>query len=192
MRRNGRFIFAFGCVLIASGLVSLFLLQMYTKKAEEKNIEIVRIIEDILGDHREGTKDLEREAEMPALQIQGNDFIALLEIPAHGLKLPVYKTWHKGKVLSYPCRFYGSAYDGTLIVGGYDRPGQFVFFDRIRDGAVVTVTDMTGNVFSYTVERVQRSDFAQAEILMDEKSDLTLFVRDAQSLEYIFLRCVEK
>ena len=46
--------------------------------------------------------------------------------------------------------------------------------------------------FSYVVERVDRSSTAQADVLMNEESDLTLFVRDAQLLEYIILRCVMK
>lgn len=192
MKRNGNFIFVFGCVLIVAGLTALFLLQVYTKKVEEKNTEIIQLIEGILIDRREGIKDLERESEMPALEIQGEDFIALMEIPAYGLKLPVYKTWDKGKVLSYPCRFHGSVYNGTLIVGGFDQPGQFDFFDRIQNGAIVSVTDMTGMIFSYVVQQVERSGSAQSEVLMKGKWDLTLFVRDSQSLEYIFLRCVEK
>jgi len=40
--------------------------------------------------------------------------------------------------------------------------------------------------------RVDRSDSAREEILTDKDSDLTLFVRDAQLLEYIILRCVVK
>jgi len=42
------------------------------------------------------------------------------------------------------------------------------------------------------VALVERSDSAQAEILLDDTADLTLFVRDAQGLEYILLRCVAK
>ena len=170
----------------------LFLWKIQTQKAERTNGEIVQTMEAILIDRRQGTKDLECEPEMPALEIQGEDFIALLEIPSYGLKLPICNTWDKGKVVSYPCRFYGSAYDGTLIVGGYDQSGQFDFFDRIQNDTVVTVTDMTGSVFSYVVEQVERSGSAQADALMDEEADLTLFVRDAQVLEYIILRCVMK
>ena len=106
--------------------------------------------------------------------------------------MPIGNTWDKGKVISHPCRFYGSVYDGTLIIGGYDQAGQFDFFDRIYSNVTIKVTDMTGSTFSYVVERVERSSTAQAEVFMDEDSDLTLFVRDAQLLEYIILRCVMK
>lgn len=192
MRKNGKVIFVLGCLLILAGIVLLFLLQAQTERAERINAEIVQTMETILVNRREGTKDPQRETEMPALELHGEDFIALLEIPAYGLKLPVCGTWDKNKAVSFPCRFHGSAYDGTLVVGGYDQPGQFDFFDRIQNGSIVTATDMTGSTFSYAVDRVERSSSAQAEVLMDGGADLTLFVRDAQLLEYIILRCVVK
>lgn len=192
MRKTGKTIFILGCLLIACSLALLLVLQVRTTQAERTNAEIVGTIESILVDRKVGTKDVDRDPEMPALEINGEDFIALLEIPAYGLKLPISSVWEKSKVLSYPCRFSGSAYDGTLIIGGYDQRGQFDFFDRIQNGAAVTITDMTGSTFSYVVDRVTRSRSAEAEMLLDSAADLTLFVRDAQALEYIILRCVVK
>lgn len=192
MRRNSRPIFILGCLLIVLSFALLLLLQVQTKQAERTNEEIVQTMEMILTDRREGTKGYNQETGMPALELHDEDFIALLEIPSYGLKLPVCNIWDKGKVVSYPCRFYGSASNGTLIIGGYDQTGQFDFFDRIPNDSVVTITDMTGTTFSYVVDRVERSTSADAEILIDDKADLTLFVRDAQVLEYIILRCTMK
>lgn len=190
MRRNGKIFFILGGLLIVAGLAMLFWMNTQTKRAAHINGEIVQTMERILPERSRGTLDFEREAEMPALELRGEDFIALLEIPAYGLKLPVGGVWDKGQVRFWPCRFYGSAYNGTLVVGGYDQPGQFDFFDRIQNGTVITVTDMTGSAFSYVVDRVDRAGNAQAEVLLDDEADLTLFVRDAQLLEYIILRCV--
>ena len=192
MRKNDKVILILGCLLLAVGISLFFLLQIQTRRAEGKNERIVQSMESILTDKRQGTKDLERDSEMPALELYGEDFIALLEISAYGLKLPIGKNWNKTQVVSYPCRFHGSVYDGTLVVGGYDQTGQFDFFDRIYPNVTIKVTDMTGCTFSYVVERVDRSSTAQPDDLMNEESDLTLFVRDAQLLEYIILRCVMK
>ena len=181
-----------GGLLIVCGLTLLLLWQTQIKRADRTNAEIVQTIEQIVPDRRKETQDPEWDAEMPALELRGEDFIALLEIPAYGLKVPVCGIWDKNKVISYPCRFCGTAYNGSLVIGGYDQPGQFDFFDELQNGAGVTVTDMTGGTFSYVVERVDRSSSAQAEVLADAGSDLTLFVRDAQLLEYIILRCVVK
>lgn len=192
MKKSSKFIFSLGCLLIVSSMVLLLLLQAKTKQAEHDNAEIVQMMEAILTDYSQGSKDTERQMEMPVLELQDEDFVSLLEIPSYGLKLPVCNDWNKGKVVSYPCRFSGTAYDGSLVIGGYDQLGQFDCFDRIWDGTMVMLTDMTGTVFSYEVERVERSQTAEANVLLSDKSDLTLFVRDAQLLEYIILRCVMK
>ena len=192
MKRIGKLIFILGCLLIAASFALLLLLRLQTRQAERANTEMVQTIEGIFPDRREGAIDPDRDAEMPALEIQGEDYIALLEIPAYGLKLPVGSIWDKGTVRLHPCRFSGSAYDGTLVVGGYDQPGQFAFFDSIQPGAAVTLTDMTGTTFSYTLEQVERRSSAETEILMDSGAELTLFVRDARLLEYIILRCAAR
>ena len=188
MRRSAKAAFWAGCLLILGSLGLLIVFQVRAHRAREANAEIVRTMEAILPAPREGAADTYRNMEMPVLEIGGEDFVALLEVPAFGLALPVGADW--GAEQAHPCRFWGSVYDGSFIVGGYDQAGQFDFFDRILDGAAVTVTDMTGAVFSYVVERVERSDSAEAEVLMDSGAELTLFVRHAHLLEYITLRCV--
>lgn len=192
MRRNGKVMVLIGFLLVLSSLVFLLSSQLRMKHAVRANHEIVQTMETILPERRQGVKDPDRNTEMPALEIGDEDYIALLEIPAFGLKLPVCDSWDKGKVASHPCRFWGTVYNGSLVIGGYDQSGQFDFFDCIYNGAVVTVTDMTGSEFSYVVNRVDHSTSAQAEVLMDGEADLTLFVRDAGLLEYIILRCVVK
>lgn len=192
MMRNGKAVFIAGCLLIVLSLLLLLLLQVQMKQAERINAGIVDTMESVLVCRTEGTQDPTQTMEMPALELHDEDFIALLEIPSYGLQLPVCSTWDKGKVLSYPCRFCGSVYNGTLVIGGYDHPGQFDFCDSIPNDTVVKVTDMTGCTFSYVVDDIERSASAPAEVLIDDTADLTLFVRDAQLLEYIILRCVVK
>ena len=190
MKRNSKAIFVIGCLLITCSLIMLVVLQVRVQSAKRTNMEIVQTMEIILKDRREGVIEFEQEKEMPVLELKGEDFIALLEMPSFGLKLPVLGNWDKGKVTSFPCRFCGTSYNGNLVIGGYDQPGQFDFFDGVPNGTTVKVTDMTGSEFYYIVDCVERSDSAQAEILIDDKVDLTLFVRDAQLLEYIILHCV--
>ena len=89
-------------------------------------------------------------------------------------------------------RFAGSAYDGTLVIGGPDHPKQFGFCDQIDPGAAITLTDMTGGQLSYTVVRVDRREQADAGWLQDPEYDLTLFCRDTLSMTCIAVRCQAK
>lgn len=125
---------------------------------------------------------------MPALSVDGVDYVARLEIAALGLALPVTDAWDKGSVI--PARFGGSAYDGTLVIGGTNDPQGFGFCKTIETGTAVTVTDMTGAAFSYEVTRVDRAPSAEAAWLKDPEADLTLFCRDELAMEYIAVRCL--
>lgn len=192
MAKTSKLIFAIGGSLILAGLVLLGVMLISQHTAQAQNTKTLAAMDAVLTDRREGVRDGNRQAEMPVLELGGSDYVALIEIPAYGLRLPVRSTWDKQAVMLSPCRFYGSAYNDTLVIGGSDSRGQFDFFDRIEDGTAVTVTDMTGSVFTYEVARVRRSDSARAEVLLQSDAHLTLFVRDARLLEYIILCCVVK
>ena len=192
MKRRANLFFVIGGLLVAGSLALLAYSSVHSAQAQKHNAEVVAQITTILPDRIDGVMDNYSNMEMPAMQIAGEDYIGLLEIPAFGLTLPIGSSWDAGKVTSYPCRFWGTVYDGSLVVGGADQAGQLDCLDQIWDGSVVTVTDMTGSVFRYVVSRVERSKSAQAEVLLDDTADLSLFVRDAYNLEYIIVRCMTK
>ena len=113
----------------------------------------------------------------------------MLELPAIGLTLPVADAWDSGDLYAGPRRFFGSAYDRSLVIGGADQEGQFAFCSKVDIGAMLTVTDMTGAQFHYTVTRVDRAEHAETAWLTQPGHDLTLFCRAAYSMEYIAVRC---
>ena len=190
MRKISKILFAVGIILVLVSLITLLALQMNAKKAQTNAAELVKQIEEIIPERTNGMMDTYTVMDMPVLQIDGKDFIAIVDIPAFGVKLPVAGSWDSGKVSSFPCRFSGTVYDGSLIVGGADQKGQFDFFDRIYNETVIIVTDMTGAEYTYTVSEIIRSDSAETDVLINTDADLTLFVRDAYSLEYIIVRCI--
>ena len=159
-------------------------LDLYLRKQTQ---QLARHLEALLPLAGTGTPDDYSSAELPVLQLDGEDFSGLIRIPSFGVTLPMGHSWSStGK---YPCRFWGSLYDGTLVVGGKDKTGQLDFCDRMDIGEQILITDMTGVQFRYTVSRIDRSRHADADILLKDEWDLTLFVRDAISLDYILIRC---
>ena len=144
----------------------------------------------LLPDRTPGTPEAYLDSVMPVLEINGIDYVALIEIPSQGIALPVSDRWNSTGLLDSPARFSGSAYDKSLVIGGTDDPKQFGFCDEIKHDAVITITDMTGAQFSYTVSRIDRAKHAEAQWLQNEAYDLTLFCRSTYSMEYIAVRCV--
>lgn len=179
-----------GICLIFISLCFLVIFHITMKSGVIRSQKTTEQIAALLPERTQGIADDYRDTPMPVLGIDGVDYVAMLEIPAFDVKIPVADQWN-GKVLSSTVeRFWGSVYDGSFVIGGPDYPGMFDFCDEIDIGTRVTVMDMTGTQFSYTVFRVDRADRAETQWLTDEECDLTLFRRDMYSMGYIAVRCV--
>lgn len=190
MQKIGKICLIAGCLLIAGSLALFLSVRIGTAQAQKQNTQMVQTIHGMLPPMQPGITDQFSNMSMPVLEIDGEDYAGLIEIPALGLTLPLADKWDKRTAMKHPCRFDGTVYDSTLIVGGADRPGQFAGFDMIQPGSIVTVTDMTGWTFEYVIYRIDRSSTASETVLKAGDADLTLFVRNTYGLDYILLRCV--
>lgn len=186
-KRKTTLFLAVGVCLILLGVSLLLWQQLRMHRGNERSRETAAKIEALLPERTQGVPG--GDSGMPVLQIDGTDYAALLEIPAFGLTLPVADCWDSETLHFGPARFYGSAYDGSLIIGGADDPEQFAFCAEIEYGAQVILTDMTGARFTYSVARVGRAKHADAQWLTEGDWDLTLFVQDVYAMEYIAVRC---
>ena len=178
-----------GCLIVLS-LAFALLLHLHLQSGTAKMAETASLLGELTGEAMAGST--ESDAAMPVLELDGTDYVALLELPEYSLTLPVANTWDSRALTRCPARFCGSAYDGTLVIGGFDHPDFFGFCEKIGQGAAVTVTDLTGSTFTYTVTRVDRAKHAHAPWLTEDDSDLTLFCRSLFSLDYIAVRCQKK
>ena len=175
-------------VLVSLCITVIFLVR--THIGAQKRQQVISQLHKILPERTAGIPGSYPSAGMPVLEVDGKDYVALLEAPAFGITLPVADQWDGGRISASPARFWGSAYDNSLVIGGMDDPRQFAFCDKIENGDLVTLTDMTGAVFSYRVSDVDRAKHAETQWLLDGENDLTLFCFDFYSMEYIAVRCV--
>ena len=126
---------------------------------------------------------------MPRMELDGSDFVAVLSVPGCGACLPVYADWDTNRIRQYPCRFTGTLYGGSLIIGGSDNPGQLDFMEAIGIGDEVVVTDMNGCQYRCRVSDIQLMEEISTDSLMQTDVPLTLFARDTYGLHYTVIRC---
>ena len=174
-------------ICLSLGLLLFTFVKTYVGNSQSRSV-VNQIIES-LPERTAGIPEVENGSNMPAREINGRDYVALIDIPAYDLTLPVADKWDSSKLHSSPIRFSGSAYDNTLVIGGSDNEGQLSFCDKIENNTEITVTDMTGAEYQYKVSRVDRSRSADADWLSSAEYDLTLFCKDTYSMEYIAVRC---
>lgn len=146
-------------------------------------------IEAVLPPRTPGDPQDTSDSAMPVLQLDGKDFCGLISVPAFGVKLPVFDTWKPSAVIRYPCRFWGTIYDGSLILGGSSQLGQFDFCSRLDLDDRIIITDLLGTEYTCRVDRIDRSSSADFARLSSGGYPLTLFAPDGFSTSYIIVRC---
>ena len=188
-KRRFPIVLVLGISLVVISFSLIVGLQIRTHIGSTESQKVVTRMNELLPERIVGVPGIYPNPNMPVLEIDDVDYVALIEIPSLNLTLPVADAWNSKKLYYSPARFYGSCYDHSLVIGGADNAYQFSFCDKIDNGTVITVTDMTGTQFSYTVSRVDRSKSAESNWLISGDYDLTLFCRDTYSMEYIAVRC---
>ncbi len=176
-----------GIALIAASSAFIAVRFIQKNQSSEKLSETVEKIEKCMPEASAGFIEERSDTSMPAIEIDGRDYIGILELPGRTLKLPVAANWSSSGLSFRPAKYIGSVYDGSLIIGGRYEEGNFDFADLIDAGEEVTFTDMTGKKFRYTVAKINHSDDAKTETLADSDYQLTLFVKKEST--FLIIRC---
>ena len=113
--------------------------------------------------------------EMPMLEIDGQTYIGYLELPTLGLSLPVMSEWSYPKLRVAPCRYWGSAYDDSLVILAHNYDRHFGRLQELAIGDPVQFIDADGVIYQYTVEKQEILEKPDVEKMVDSGYGLTLF-----------------
>ena len=127
---------------------------------------------------------------MPTVEIDGYEYLGVLEIPSQALVLPVISEWSYDKLKIAPCRYAGSAYSRNLVIAAHDYTTHFGKLTNLQVGNEVTFTDVTGNVFSYKVTEIEVVPATAVEEMTAGEGDLTLFTCTFDGKSRVAVRCV--
>lgn len=133
---------------------------------------------------------LNPDMEMPVINIEGNGYIGVLEIPALELSLPVMSEWSYPKLKIAPCRYQGSAYTGSFVIAAHNYRTHFRQLDRLKAGDQIFFTDTKGRRFLYTVDGVEILESTAVEDMLSEEWDLTLFTCTPGGQARVAVRCI--
>ena len=130
--------------------------------------------------------------EMNTLDLDGEQYIGLLEIPSLELELPVMSEWSYDRLRTAPCRYSGTCFAGDLVIAGHNYSGHFRDLKLLDIGAEVYFTTVDGEVFQYTVDNIEILNPEQVEeMITAEDWDLTLFTCTVGGRSRCTVRCVE-
>lgn len=178
-----------GILLIAISAIVL-VNDLVSKKNDAVNAEQILLkVEQIIPDGMDMYPEERYSDTMPSMEIDGIDVAGIIEVPKYNMKSVINSNWDKNHVFSVPCRFTGSVYNRTLIIGSSDYSGQFDFANTMNVGEIIYITDMEGGRYTYSVEKIEHSKNAETQKLQSGGWDMTVFVKQTSSNQYLFLRC---
>lgn len=132
---------------------------------------------------------LDPNREMPTAEIDGYQYIGVLEVPSIELELPIMSTWDDEKLKITPCRYKGSVYQDNLIIAGHNYRSHFNPLKKFVGGEEVIFTDVEGNKFTYEVGAVETMKGTEVARMEAGDWDLTLFTCTYNGQSRFALRC---
>ena len=189
---NKTITFAITLIGVVFILFAVFLVFAYeiTSSRNAKNAKnVVPVILSLMPEATDGVLDDRVNKDMPALEVEGENFVGIVDVPAYSVSLPVKSAWDKWDVLKYPCRYEGSIYEENLIIGGCDNEGQFDFLENISIGDSVFITDVTGARYSYAVSDIKDIKKASKDEFYNFEYDVLLFSKKTFGKGYTVAAC---
>ena len=201
-KRYGRLIIITGLLFIAAALI----LTGYNLYDEYKAGDTVSHVYEILNEKISETSQpdgagqeqaelpdyiINPNMEMPVEEIEGNNYIGVLDIPYLELSLPIMSEWSYPKLKIAPCRYSGSAYTGGFTIAGHNYSTHFGPVRDIPVGTQVIFTDVEGHRFEYEVQSVEVLEPTAIEDMLSDEWDLTLFTCTTGGQARVAVRCLK-
>lgn len=191
MKNKGALWILTGSLLILLSFLLIFYNLTESTRAGERAMAVTQKLAEELPETTEAPVEMPGR-EMPEIEIDGNGYIGVLEIPALSRTLPVMSSWSYPKLKIAPCRYQGSVYEKNLIVMAHNYASHFGSLKKLSLGEILTFTDVDGNVFRYEVMELELLDPFMTEELEAGDWDLTLFTCTPGGQSRVTVRCMLK
>lgn len=128
---------------------------------------------------------------MPSVEVDGNHYIGILQLPKFGLELPVMESWSYPKLRRAPCRYTGSVHTKDLIIAAHNYSSHFGQIKNLVPGDEVILWDVNGIAYQYEVVELEELGATAVEEMIAGDGDLTLFTCTYGGRTRVTVRCRE-
>lgn len=111
----------------------------------------------------------------PIVRIGDFDYIGTLILPKLWLELPVMSSFDDGRIDIGPCRQFGSAVGGNLVIAAHNHPANFGNLSQLKPGDKLSFIDSADTEYSYEVSDWLIIDSDDIEIVRNSGYPLTLY-----------------
>lgn len=189
-RKRAAFLLTCGaiCLVAALGLTGYNLYDEYrAESSAESNVAQLRTVIQEKAPEEQPILP-EPQVMMTALELDGRDYVGVLEIPSLELSLPIQDEW-SDRLLKYsPCRYEGTIHDG-MIIAGHNYKSHFAKLKQLLPGDELRFIDLDGNIWNYVVSGTEVIAGYDVERMKSGDWDLTLFTCTYGGENRYTLRC---
>ena len=155
-----------GITLIIIALCLLIYNSYVDKKAGKESKEVVETIQEELK---------KIETEQKTIQVDGNEYIGIINIPTLNLELPVMTDWSYKKMKISPVRYHGSLENNDLVICAHAMKNLFGSIKNLTKGDILVFTDVNGDEYLYEVKVIEILTPEDIKEMIESEFDLTLF-----------------
>lgn len=191
--KNNKLWFFGGLLLLAAALCFTVYNLWDEKRAGDRAQDLLQQYQELQAVSEgagQGDSDAFEDDGVPAIEIDGDQYIGVLEIPALDIALPVMKEWSYAGLKIAPCRYLGSVSENDLIIAGHNYDRHFGGLRGLESNDEVIFTDAEDNRFVYRVAEVTRLGGSDVEEMEAGEWDLTLFTCTTDSQNRVTVRCI--
>lgn len=163
----------------------------YFAQDVSKKINVIMEEQTQNGSVLDGIPDyiLNPQIAMPEKTVDGINYIGSLGIPTLQTEFPVASSWDYTLLKKTPCRYSGSAYNGSLVICAHNYRAFFKNLKNLNVGDEVILTDMGGNRFTYSVVATEVLKATAVDEMQNGDCDLTLFTCTSDGKKRFAVRC---
>lgn len=175
-----------GAVLILSALLLILYNEKEDSRAGKAVDELLPAVQTAISEQEGYANLFDEEA---GLEINGQNCIGYLTIPALNLELPVLSDWSYSRLTIAPCRQFGSVRGDDLVIAGHNYRHHFGRLSSLSAGEPILLTDVNGEVNVYLVGSVDVISPYSAEAVKNSEWDLILYTCNYSGQKRVMVGC---
>lgn len=205
-KRRGTVLIVLGAAALAAACLLAAWNLAEDRRAGEAASAAVETLEQTIESRRGGEAaeptvpaGTESAAEMPTVEIDGQLYIGIIEVPDVNVKLPVMAEYSETNLTMSPCCYSGSYLTDDFVILGHSYISHFRPLRQADVGDTVYFTNVDGQVYRYVISNLEtlRPTEVSRMIENDQNSadqnanwDMTLFTCTADTMARFTVRCI--
>ena len=187
MNKLGKYLIILGVILIVISLSLFTFNNLEDYHASKNSFEVLEMIDDNkIEEIVTNVSNLTKQEEN-VINVRGNDYIGIIEIPALNLELPIMSEFTYDKLKIAPCRYFGSIQTNDLVICGHSYLAHFGNLYRLQPKDIIIINDFHKQ-YIYEVEAIEILEATDINNMLDSQFDLTLYTCTKDSLRRVTIR----